>query len=116
MTSPAQLIATNLAALPHPDGTPRQLPGFAGHLMPEQMAQQVNQAATELGEAVIHLLETNGYAVVPAGQIAAAESVAPEIANVVCTHCDARVLQLNMTNPARVLTTHHFAVQKCPNA
>ena len=117
MTSPAQIIADNLAALPHPDGTPRQLPGFATQLMPEQMAQQIKQAATELGEAIVNLLETTGYQVItraPAEQ--PATPTAPEVASVYCAHCEARVLQLNITNPARVMATHHFAVQKCPNS
>jgi hypothetical protein len=118
MTSPAHIIATNLAALPHPDGTPRQLPGFSMQLMPEHMAQQVTQTANELGEAIVYLLENSGYQIVSAAQIEqpATADDAPQIANVHCTYCDARVMQLNMTNPAKVLTMHHFTAQKCPQA
>jgi len=111
--TPAQLIAQHLAALPHPDGTPRQLPGFATQLMPEQMAQQINHAATEIGEAIINLLETNGYTVATETQLAQPEP-APQIANVHCSHCNARVLQFNIVNPNRILTMHHFTTQKCP--
>lgn len=113
--NPAQLIATNLAALPHPDGTPRQLPGFATQLLPEQMAQQVNQTALELGEAIVNLLETSGYTITYGTPTPPADTPA-QIANVHCVYCDARVLQLNITNPARVMTTQHFTTTKCPQA
>lgn len=113
--TPAQLIATNLAALPHPDGTHRQLPGFATQLLPEAMAQQVTDTANGIGEAIIHLLETSGYQIVTAQPVAQPAEPA-QVANVHCSYCDARVLQLNITNPARVMTTQHFTTQKCPNA
>ena len=112
--TPAALIAANLAALPHPDGNPRQLAGFATQLLPEAMAQQVTQTATEIGEAIINLLELSGYTVTntPPPAPTAAETA---IANVHCTHCDARVLQLNITNPNRVMTGMHFTPADCPN-
>jgi hypothetical protein len=111
--TPAELIATNLHALPHPDGTPRQLPGFATQFMPEPLREQVNASATDIGHAIIHLLEQAGYRVTN-------EPTQPEtldtsyIASVHCAHCNARVLQLNVTNPERVLTQQHFALTKCP--
>ena len=111
--TPAELIAQNLAALPHPDGNPRQLPGFATQLLPEEMAEQVTKTALELGEAIIHLLTLNGYDITT-GQTQTAPPEAPSVANVHCTYCDARVLQLNITNPSRVLTSQHFAVVDCP--
>lgn len=114
MMTPAQLIAKNLAALPHPDGTPRQLPGFATQLLPEQMAQQVTQTANDLGEAIVHLLETSGYTITKGHTPAPTEPA--QVANVHCVYCDARVLQLNITNPSRVMTTQHYITQKCPQA
>ena len=116
MSSPAQLIATHLAALPHPNGTPRQLPGFSSQLLPEGLRSQVQQAATDIGDAVIHLLETNGYRVTdePSQPTQTTETTRP-VANVHCHHCDTRVLQLNITDPTRVMTGHHFALVECPN-
>ncbi len=113
--TPAELIARNLAALPHPDGTPRQLAGFNSQLMPEAMAEQVNQTATDIGESIVHLLTTSGYDIVPAGHTTPPpDDDKPAVASVYCTYCDARTLQLNITNPARVMIPHHFALQECP--
>lgn len=113
--SAADIIAKNLAALPHPDGNPRQLPGFQTQLLPEAMAEQVTQTAKDIGDAIVFLLESSGLQIVPAGQTPTAEPTdAPPIANVHCTYCDARVLQLNISNPNRVLTGHHFALADCP--
>lgn len=111
----AQIIAQNLAALPHPDGTPRQLPGFATQLLPEPMAQQVTQTARELGEAIIHLLDINGYKVGTAAEFSQpAADQPPQIANVHCVYCEARVMQLNITNPARVPTAQHYIAPEVP--
>lgn len=109
---PAQLIAANLAALPHPDGTPRQLPGFSSRLLPEPMQEQIGQTAQEIGEAIVNLLETNGWRITT-------DAPAPEApkrtADVVCNHCKTAVLTLNVTtNPVR--SNYHFTAEKCPNA
>jgi hypothetical protein len=115
MSSPAQLIATHLSALPHPDGTPRQLPGFTSQLLPEGLRSQVQQAATDIGDAIIHLLESNGYRITTEPSQPTQTSDTKPVASVHCHHCDARVLQLNIANPARVMTGHHFALTECPN-
>lgn len=111
---PADIIAANLAAIPHPDGNPRQLAGFATQLLPEVMAQQVTQTARDIGDAIVHLLELNGYTIsnTPPPAPTAAET---SIASVYCSHCDTRVLQLNITNPTRVLSMYHYAATECPN-
>jgi hypothetical protein len=116
MSSPAELIANNLAALPHPDGAPRQLSGFSTRLLPEALHSQIQQTAKDIGEAVIHLLETNGYTVTnETSQPTQATDEPPQIANIHCHHCDARVLQMNISTPTKVLTGHHFALLECPN-
>lgn len=115
--TPAELIARNLPALPHPDGTPRQLAGFNPQLLPEALAQQVTETANDIGQAIVHLLETSGYRIVPATQIAdPVPAEPPRIANVHCSYCDAQVLRLNISNPNRVMTTQHFTTEKCPQA
>jgi len=115
MSSPAELIAANLAALPHPDGAPRQLSGFSTQLLPEALHAQIQQTAKDIGEAIIHLLETNGYTVTnQASQPTQTPDEPPLIASVHCHHCDERVLQMNISTPSKVLTGHHFALIECP--
>lgn len=120
--NPAQLIAANLAALPHPDGTPRQLPGFANQLLPDSLQQEISQAAQDIGESIINLLETNGYTVT--NQPATIEPPAtPTVANVHCSLCDTRLLQINLVNPEHTLTNGPLFLKtlagrapECPHA
>lgn len=104
--TPAQLIAANLAALPHPDGNPRQLAGYSKTLLPEPLQAQVEQNATEIGEAIVHLLEQSGYSILPAGAQTAAEPTpeAPPVAHLHCTFCDTRLLSLNISDPSHART------------
>lgn len=106
MPEPAQLIASNLGALPHPDGAPRQLAGFASTLLPEPLREQVDRTAREIGDSVVYLLETNGYRIVSVTE----ESAAPPdpgpapIGHLHCRECDARLLSLNLTTPGHIVT------------
>lgn len=110
----AHLIATNLQALPHPDGTPRSLPGFNTRILPEALKQEIDRYALDFGEAIVHLLELNGYHLQTELR-QPTQTTQPETASVICAHCNARVLQLNITNPERVVAQTHFAAQECPN-
>ena len=124
MTSPAELIATNLQALPHPDGTPRQLPGFSTKLLPGNLQDQIQQTAKDIGEAVINLLQINGYHVVTDAELKQADDEAPPpVANLHCGMCDTRLLQLNIANPQRVVTNGKLFLEglaqrstECPHA
>ena len=64
-TNPAQLIADNLARLPHPGGTDKarllMFRTFDTTGLPPDIAKAVNASAVVIGEAIIHLLHTNGY-------------------------------------------------------
>ena len=102
----AQIIADNLQALPHPDGTPRQMPGFNAQLLPEPMQQQVKQTAKDIGEAIINLLELNGYQILTQAELdQPTQGAEPaQVANVHCTMCDKKLFSLNLTNPAHSLT------------
>lgn len=106
MTTPAEIIAKNLAALPHPDGTPRQLPGFSTQLLPEALQQQMGKTAVEIGEAIINLLTLNGYLVVTEQELGqpSAPVTPPTRANVHCTMCDQKLFSFNLTNPEHTLT------------
>lgn len=113
--TPATLIAQHLAALPHPDGAARQLPGFQAKLLPQPMQEQVTKTAQDIGEAIVHLLTLNGYKIVTDADLT--QPVKPtQIADVFCNKCNAKVLSLNITNPTRVLTGNHFTTEKCPHA
>lgn len=107
MPEPAQLIAANLGALPHPDGSPRQLAGFAVTLLPDPLREQVNRTAGDIGESIVYLLETNGYRIVSVTD----EPVAPSdpgpapIGHLHCRECDARLLSLNLTTPTHIVTS-----------
>ncbi len=113
MTTPAQLIAKNLSALPHPDGTPRQLAGFSTQLLPEALQQQMSQTGQDIGEAIINLLSLNGYRVVTEQELnqPATETGPPATANVHCTMCDKKLFSINLTNPAHVLTNGRMFVE-----
>lgn len=113
MTTPAQIIASNLSALPHPDGTPRQLPGFSTQLLPEALQQQMSKTALDIGEAIINLLTLNGYKVLTDQEIAqpAAPPDAPSQANIHCTMCDKKLFSVNLTNPTHTLTNGRMFIQ-----
>lgn len=123
MTTPAQLIAANLAALPHPDGTPRQLAGYNRQLLPEPLQAEVDKSAADIGEAIIHLLEVSGWTVAPATtQPADTPQTAPPIAHLHCTFCDMRLLSLNLTEPnhartdgAALITGFARLTPECPH-
>ncbi len=106
--TPAQLIAANLAALPHPDGAPRQLAGFQTGLLPDPLREQVTRTATDIGEAIMYLLETNGYritAITETDEPAAPAAVAiADVGHLHCRACDTRLLSLNLTNPSHIVT------------
>lgn len=118
MTTPAELIAKNLSSLPHPDGTPRQMPGFSTQLLPEALQQQMSNTAVEIGEAIINLLTLNGLQVVTEQQLAQAAPAAsepPRQANVHCTMCDKRLFSINLTNPEHTLTNGRLFIQGMAN-
>lgn len=106
MAEPAQLIASNLAALPHPDGAPRVLAGFGTALLPDPLREQVTQAATEIGEAIVYLLESNGWRLLAPGEQIQPDAPTgpPEVAHLHCRECDARLMSLNLTTPERIVT------------
>lgn len=110
----AQLIADNLGALPHPDGNPRQLAGYTTNLLPEALRDQIKAAATEIGESIVYLLETNGYRVVAEADLPADDTTdpdAPPIANLHCIMCDSRLLSIALTNPSHCLTNGRLLLQ-----
>lgn len=102
---PAQIIASNLAALPHPDGGTRHLPGFNAGLLPDPMREQVTRAADEIGEAIVHLLETSGYRVTDAPAAPAPADDAPAVGHLHCRDCDTRLLSLNLSSPEYIVTS-----------
>lgn len=111
--TPAELIANNLVALPHPDGTPRVLPGFSTQLLPETLHEQVGKTAKDIGDAIVNLLEINGYRITnePEPAQTSTPALADSIANLHCNSCDTRLMQLNISNPSKVLTSGRMFIQ-----
>lgn len=109
----AQIIADNLAAIPHPDGAPRQLAGYNTTLLPEALREQVTTAAREVGESIVHLLELNGYRIVREADIPAPAGDAgdPSIANLHCVMCDERLLSISLVNPTHAVTNGRILLQ-----
>lgn len=91
--TPAELIAANLAALPHPDGTPRQLAGYSTSLLPDTLAEQVSSAARDIGAAIVHLLESSGW-MITRGVAAAAADSPPATTSLHCLLCGTKLLEL----------------------
>lgn len=103
--TPAQLIAANLAAIPHPDGAPRVLAGFSTTMLPDNLQEQVSKAAADIGEGIVYLLESSGYRIVAENEVTPAEpDDSPPIAHLHCSLCDARLLSINVSNPAHAVT------------
>lgn len=112
MTSPANLIAANLQALPHPDGTPRTLAGFNSQLLPEALKDQVDKTAADIGECIVYLLESSGYHILSDADLAATTDEEPTlIGHVHCTNCDTRLFDLNLTNPGHILTNGQWLLE-----
>lgn len=59
----AKLIGENLHNLPAADGKPRRLLTFASAGHAPQMRDQITKRALDLGECIVHLLETHGYTI-----------------------------------------------------
>ena len=96
------MIAANLAALPHPDGSPRQLPGFSARLMPEAMRPHVEQAGREIAEALVHLLILNGFAV---DKVEQAEPINADVLHIHCSYCSVRLMSVSLADCPRAATS-----------
>lgn len=119
----AELIAENLSALPHPDGGVCQLPGFSGQLLPDALREQMADSARQIGEAVVYLLESNGFRLESGPPPPPAEAPVDRIAHVHCRLCDTRLLSLNVSNAGHVTVDGRRLVESlaardggCPHA
>lgn len=114
--TPAELIAANLAAIPHPDGSPRVLAGFSTTLLPDNLQEQVTRTAADIGEGIVYLLESSGYRIVSENDAAPAPADdAPPIAHLHCSQCDARLLSINVSNPAHAVTSGSVLIAAMSN-
>ena len=113
--TPAELIAHNLQALPHPDGTPRQLPGFSHQLLPEAMQEQVKNTAKDIGESIVNLLEVNGYTITDQPPTENTPETTPQSANIHCTLCDTKLFTINLVNPSHTLTNGNVFIEALRN-
>ncbi|SDD59352.1 hypothetical protein SAMN04488581_2618 [Mycolicibacterium neoaurum] len=112
----AKLFSENLAALPHPSGNPVRLTQFDTTTLPpglrEQVAEEHTKTTTSIGEALVQLLEDNGYPTnITTQQLdeltvkaKAFDGIKPPIASLYCTTCGTKLLDLNITRPERINT------------
>lgn len=121
--TPAELIAANLSALPHPDGGVRQLAGYSTALLPDALRDQVESSARDIGEAVVYLLESNGYRIESGPAPAAQPETEPTVAHVHCLLCDTRLLSMNIVEASHVTVDGRRLVEsvaarspECPHA
>lgn len=120
---PAHLIASNLAALPHPDGGVRGLPGFQSRLLPEPMQEQVGRTALEIGQGIVHLLTSHGMRIVGADDTPTpTDDIEPKVALLTCRACGTVLLEMSLVE-SRVLTDGPGLLrslagrsQECPHA
>lgn len=109
----AKLIADNIHALPHPSGQPVRLAQFDTTTLPPALREQVTaehqKTTTSLGEAIVHLIETNGNTIIPTAQLQALQVKAnafdgtrPPTAAVTCRRCNKPFMHINITNPDHI--------------
>lgn len=110
----AKIIGENLHAIPGPDGkTPRRLLSYSTAAKSPEQQQDISRRALDIGNCLVHLLETNGYTIThradPAPAIADGEYT---VVDTHCAHCGELVLKLShitrdTTRPGRWKATLH---------
>lgn len=110
----AKLIAENIHALPTPNGEPIRLAQFDTNTMPpamrDQLAEEHNKTTNNIGQAVVHLIETHGNSEIITKtelnqlrtKAKAFDGQRPPTAKVYCTSCNQLLLEFNITNPDRI--------------
>lgn len=104
----AELIADNLAMLPHP-GKPETnesarlipLAAFRTTGLAPEMREHVANTALCVGEAIVHLIERDGSVIVNAGELAdlkRAENLPGDVMPVICTVCRQPIALLRIVN------------------
>ncbi len=104
----AELISTNLAALPHP-GRPSEnepphlipLAPFRTAGMNPDMQQSVENTARSIGEAVVHLIERDGSIIIKREELdnlRRAEDLPGDVMPVICTMCREPIVHLRTVN------------------
>jgi hypothetical protein len=96
----AKLIADNLHALPHPDGTELRDNQLAGDpSLPQAWRDDVAALKQGRAEGIVHLIETNGGQIVMPGDQAAPPPPPAQWVDVLCTACQNRLFQINLVAP-----------------
>lgn len=135
-TAVAETLARALAeGLIHPGdennpATSLILPGFRTTGMPEPMAEQINDYAKLISEAIVATIEGGGSAIVPAGELAeirerltTMEPTTAQVLRVNCTVCGNFLFSMNVnpTNPTPGVNGPYFLGQlqsipaECPH-
>jgi hypothetical protein len=107
----AALIGENLHRLPKPDGSQIRFMHFSTFGQKADVAQRVANRANDVGEAIVNLLETNGYDL---GHKSDPEPT-PKREGVVdlhCGNCGTRVGQIANVNQQGQARMSAFALQQ----
>lgn len=90
----AKLIGEQLHQLPMPDGRKYRLMHFSSFGQSEDIKAKVAQRAQTVGEAVVHLLELNGYRISHVNDPKPVEQEGRKVASGHCAHCSVEVIRL----------------------
>lgn len=115
MSDLAKLFADNMHALPHPSGNPVRMAQFDTATLPpglrEQVTEEHGKTLTAIGEALEHLMVSNGIATISAARLdelltkeKAFDGIRPPIAQVWCANSGTKLLDINITRPERIET------------
>jgi hypothetical protein len=100
-----ELLAKNLQALPHPDGTHLRFLHFSTFAQTDDtIVQQVNGLAQGVGEALVNLLETNGYTLTHTDDPKPVDATGTKTASIHCNTCGERLMLVTLDDNLRGAT------------
>jgi len=111
----AGLVAKHLHALPHPDGTHLRFLHYSSFGQDDSIKQQINGLAKGVGEAIIHLLETNHYTLSHADDPKPADQAGMKIAIINCTACKGPIMQIAINDDLTGKIDISKIKQDCPH-
>lgn len=105
----AEILAKKLPALSHPDGTPRRMANFDTSTLPPAMAEMVTKSSNDVGLAIVHTIEQEGYTILRNDELVALRNKATEIGdrapiNIHCNMCDTFLMGVTVNTPGKITT------------
>jgi len=119
----AQLVADNLGRLPHPNGSDIRFMHYSTFGHKQDVVERLQNRAYDVGQAIIHLLESNGYVLNHRDDPAPADNGRVQHATIVCRHCGGHIARMpldadNMATVSRIglAQLQDSAAHECPAA